>query len=64
METGPICGEVKEFDLSEYPKTLLGPRYFYDQKGSVDVAFKFDDHLDEVQKPFKVDLAFTAYAGN
>jgi hypothetical protein len=50
--------------MSESPKTLLGPRFFYDPKGAVDVSFKFDEsHFEEVQKPFKVELAFTAYAG-
>ncbi len=51
-------------DYSRSPQKVTGPRFFYDNKGQMDVSFSTDDHdTEEEKKPIFLEMIFTAYQG-
>lgn len=66
ISTGLICGEADVHDISEQPSTLIGPRFFYEIKGAIEVTFSIDESAvdeDNSRKPIYLQLVFTSYAG-
>jgi hypothetical protein len=65
FKTGQICGELDDNDFSKTTDKVIGQRFFYDNKGQIDVSFSTDDQdiAEEKKKPVFLKMIFTAYEG-